>query len=163
MAKRYERVHTVTDCWDQPRGGVASFKGSPHVYQSVFDEAQDEWSDICLLRPIDDETFRLVMEDWQIFLRWQHAFESGQTSLDAHPALPEDRRRHEEINGVLAERLRIDPASAVRARSEFRIALNSRTAGPAAKTWQVHWSVPKARGASRHSSTKQRAIEQGAA
>jgi hypothetical protein len=139
MAKRYERVHTVTDYWDQPRTGVADFHGVPHAYQAVFDEAEDEWSDICLLRPIDDETFHLALEGNEIFERWLHAFHAGRTSLDTHPALPEDRHRHEEISSLLKPRMTIDPDQAIRARVEFRA-----TSGSGANAqWQAHWQVVK--------------------
>jgi len=143
MAKRYERVHTITDYWDQPRGGVADFRGSPHVYRSVFDESGDAWSDVCVLSPVDSETFQLALEDREIFLRWRRAFEGGQTSQNTYPALPHDQRRHEAVKTLLAERLVIDPAKAVRAKSEFRAEPDSDTASPDTKKWQVCWSVLK--------------------
>jgi hypothetical protein len=121
MVERYQKVHMVADSWDGPRAGVADFNGIPHVYQSVFDDERDEWSDLCLLRPIDEDTFQLVMEDWQIWLRWLDAFHAGRTSQDTHPALPEDRTRHDQLTELLSSRLSIDPATAVRARSEFEL------------------------------------------
>jgi hypothetical protein len=42
----------------------------PHAYKSLWDNSEDDWSDAFLLQPIDDETFRLAMEDWDIWNRW---------------------------------------------------------------------------------------------
>ena len=134
--KRYERVYTVTDYGDEPRSGVADVRGAPHAYQSVFDEERDDWSDYYLLRLLDDETFRLAAEDWEIWQRWEVAFHEGRTSLDTHPALPEDQRRHAEIQASLSQWLRIDPSQAVRAKAEF-------LADPDTKGWKVHWRLLK--------------------
>ncbi len=90
----YDKVHTVTDYYDGARAGVADFNGQPHYYECQFDEAKDDWSDVFLLKPIDSETFRLALEDWDIWERWNAAYEDGRVSLDTHPALPEDREKH---------------------------------------------------------------------
>ena len=121
MDAEYETVHTVTRYWDGPRGGVADYQGSPHADEVLFNEKEDDWSSLCLLRPIDQETFRLALEDWRRWLRWRAAYDEGRTSLETHPVLPEDQQRHEEIQPVLEERLTIDPRTAIRARGDFRI------------------------------------------
>ncbi len=96
----HEAVHTVTDYYDSPRRGIADFYGRPHAYQSLWDNFEDDWSDAFLLQPIHDETFRLAMEDWEIWHRWKSAFHSGRTTLETHPALPADRHRHDEVAAV---------------------------------------------------------------
>jgi hypothetical protein len=142
MAKRYEKVHTVSDYWDGPRAGVADFGGTPHAYQSLFDDERDDYSDVWLLRPIDGDTFQLVMEDWDIWLRWLDAFHAGRTSQDTHPALPEDRPRHEQIKASLSDRIAIDPSFAVHATAEF-------SRDPDTKEWRVCWSALKGHTTSR--------------
>lgn len=101
----FERVYTMTDYYDGPRGGIASFRGRPHVYESMFADARDAYSDVFELRPVDDETFRLALEDWEMWLRWEDAFARGATSIETHPALPVDRARHDELAPLLASRL----------------------------------------------------------
>jgi hypothetical protein len=61
MVGNGEVVHTVDDYYDGPRGGIANFHGAPYVFRSVFDYAKDDWDEEFLLKPIDDETFRLAM------------------------------------------------------------------------------------------------------
>jgi hypothetical protein len=117
----YEIVHTMTDYWDGPRGGIAQFQGRPHVYESLFDQAADDWTDVFLLQPINDETLQLALEDWAIWKRWEAAYTAGLTTIETHPALPADRQRHEELQATLSERLRVDPTTAVRARGDFRV------------------------------------------
>jgi len=87
---RFERVHTLTDYYDGPRGGIAEFGGRPHVYTSQYADLRGGF-DVYELRPVDDETFRLAIEDWQIWLRWEDAGLAGEATLETHPALPGDR------------------------------------------------------------------------
>jgi hypothetical protein len=112
-------IHTITDWHDGARRGVADFRGEPHYYESRWDEAADDWSEVYSLSPIDRETFRLAMEGWRIWLRWKAAFDEGRTTPETHPALPEDRARRDEIDAVLAERLVTNPAHHIKATAEF--------------------------------------------
>jgi hypothetical protein len=74
MSGDFETVYTVTDWYDGPREGIADFNGMPHLYQWQFDNAKDDWADTLLLTPVDEETFRLALEDWAIWVRWEQAF-----------------------------------------------------------------------------------------
>lgn len=117
----YETVYTVFDYWDGPRRGLADWGGKPHLYQCVFDEAADDWSNVFLLRAVDARVFKMAMEDWQVWLRWEHAFHEGHTTIETHPALPAERQRHEELKAELDKSLTLDPATAeVKAKTEFR-------------------------------------------
>jgi len=118
---RLEIVHAVTDYWDGPVEGIADFCGRPHRFQCRYDAAAEEYSAVFELRPLDEETFRLALEDWSIWLRWEAAFRRGEATLDSHPALPPDRAHHEELRAKLDERLR-GPAAGevVRAYGHFR-------------------------------------------
>jgi hypothetical protein len=48
---------------------MASFRGLPHAYDWQFDVGEDEFQDVFELRPVDEETFRLALEDRDIWLR----------------------------------------------------------------------------------------------
>jgi hypothetical protein len=118
MAADFETVYTVTDFWDGIRAGIADFNGVPHYYERLDeqrDEQKDDWVDLFLLKRIDQETFRLAMEDWEIWKRW---YISG-CQPKTHPALPEDRARHTEITEILSERLVVTPSLDVKAQAEF--------------------------------------------
>ena len=119
QTSEYEIVHTITDWYDGARGGIADINGAPHYYECRWDDATDDWSEVYLLNRIDQETFRLAMEDWAIWLRWRKAFDEGRTKQETHPALPEDRARHTEIAAILAQRLVIREEALIRAKSEF--------------------------------------------
>jgi hypothetical protein len=116
----FELVHTINDWYDGPRAGVADLNGKPHYYECQFDDVKDDWADLFLLAPIDEETFQLVMEDWAIWLRWDKAFREGKTTQETHPALPEDRERHAELAQILVERLVVSPDTEIKARAEFK-------------------------------------------
>jgi hypothetical protein len=112
----FERVYTMTEYYDGPRGGIASFRGEPHVYTSVDPHGGDLYE----LRAIDEDTLRLALEDWEIWLRWEDAFEAGHTTIETHPALPNERARHDAIQVVLDGRFAVSPGPIIRARGEFR-------------------------------------------
>lgn len=140
MSTEYEPVYTMTDYWDGPRRGIASFKGTPHFYESLFDEAENEGVSTFLLMPINEEIFQLALEDWAIWQRWLQAFQEGRTTRDTHPALPQDRPRHEVIKSVLEERLIIDPATTKRAKANFRVK-EGKLDGAGQKPLEVSWKV----------------------
>jgi len=139
MQNNPETVYTVTDYYDGPRAGIANFQGQPHSYQALWDDDEDDWSDLFLLAPIDTETLQWALEDWDIWTRWQQAFHSGQTTIATHPALPEDHDRHKELITLLQSRLYNDPQSWIRVRGLFTV---QKTPEPATKDfgqWLVHW------------------------
>jgi hypothetical protein len=116
----YEKIYAVFDYYDGIRTGIADFKGAHHYYERPFDEARGDWADYFLLKPIDEETFRLALEDWAIWQRWYAACQARETTVDTHPALPEDRARHEEIQAILKRRLVVNPATDVKAQGDVR-------------------------------------------
>ena len=116
----FETVHTMTDYYDGPRGGVANFRGVPHVYESQFSDSLGNYTDSFHLSPICREVFQLALEDWAIWLRWGGAFKCGDTTHDTHPVLPADRARHDDLDRFLNGKLTIDPNNFVVATAEFR-------------------------------------------
>jgi hypothetical protein len=139
MDEAFELVYTVTDFFDGARGGVADFEGKPHAYRCVFDDTKNNWTDEFLLIPISQETHQLALEDWQIWLRWEEAFKAGEVLMASHPALPQDRVRHEQLKSLLASHLIILPINAHQAEAEFTVSEDK-------KTWFVRWTVRKRAG-----------------
>jgi hypothetical protein len=97
LKPEYESVFTVTDYWDGPRKGIANYQGKPHLYECIFDEAREGYSDLFQLTPIDSETLRLALEDWDIWQRWETAFRLGKVERSTHPALSNESKRHGEL------------------------------------------------------------------
>jgi hypothetical protein len=126
----WERVLTVSDIHDIPRRGVANFRDKPHLYQSQYSDAEDDYTDRFLLMEIESELFQLILEDWAIWLRWRAAFRDGVVSVDSHPALPEERRRHDEIKQIVDSWLSANPAKPILVAGEFR---------RVADAWEVQW------------------------
>ena len=116
----FETVHTMTDYYDGPRGGVADFRGAPHVYESEFSDTLNNYTDSFRLSPISDDLFQLALEDWAIWLRWDAAYKRRDTPQETHPALPAERDRYDELERLLNGRLVIDPTDFVLATAEFR-------------------------------------------
>ena len=134
----WEPVYAVNDFWDGPRGGVACVQGVPHIYQSIFDDSADDYLGSCRVSPIAPDVLALVLEDWQIWLRWSDAFQLGEVTLESHPALPADRPRHDEIQSMLLGRLQVDQANCRTLTAQYRHTGEKRWEG-----WEVAWSAPK--------------------
>ena len=102
----------------EPR--IANYQSCPHLFESEWRDIDSDDTDTFLLSPVDEATFHLALEDWAIWLRLQSTYDQGHVLQDTHPALPEERTRHEELQHLLEERLVVDSASAVRKAAEFR-------------------------------------------
>jgi hypothetical protein len=138
----FEIVHTVTDWYDSPRQGIADYLGQPHLFESDWRDFDGLDEDTFLLMPIDAATFTLALEKWAIWRRWETAFHQDKTTQETHPALPEDRDRHEDLKRLLEGRLTIDPARAVRASAEFRVRKDPDWSGYGWRPLEVQWSDP---------------------
>ncbi|MDQ3366294.1 MAG: hypothetical protein M3680_12790 [Myxococcota bacterium] len=137
--RAFERVYTMTDYYDGPRRGIASFDGRPHAYASVFDHVKDGDAEIYELRAVDEDTFARALEDWAIWLRWDDAFHAGLTTIETHPALPADRARHDALAPVLAASLAALPGPVVQASGVFRPSAGH-THGGGGRWLEVQWS-----------------------
>jgi len=119
MSQQTERVHTMTDFYDGPRAGVADYHGRPHLYESLWHEANQRWADAFALMPISTEDRDLAVERYKIYERWETARRKGLADLDTHPALPPERARFDELERIIAPRLRMDLTRALTALGVF--------------------------------------------
>lgn len=101
MCENMDQIYTVSNYYDGPIEGVTSLNGQPHTYKCLFDENEDEYSKLYSLQLISDECFNLYVEQWNIWLRWEAAFRKGTVASSSHPALPEDKKRNEELNELI--------------------------------------------------------------
>ena len=138
----FEVVYTVTDWNDGPRRGIADYLGKPHLFESDWRGGEDLDAHMFLLMPIDQETLTLALEDWDIWRRWEAAFHQGKTTQEIHPALPEDRSRHEELERLLKGRLVLDPAQAMRRNAEFRVRNDPNWNGHGIHPLECQWTDP---------------------
>lgn len=138
----FEVIHTLPDWYDGPRGGIADYRGQPHLFASEWADLANNYADTYLLSPVDPETFALAVEDWAIWRRWETAFHLGEVSQDTHPALPADRARHVELARLLAGRLAVDPVRAVRKLAEFRPRADPGWSGLGWAPLEVRWFDP---------------------
>jgi hypothetical protein len=138
----FEVVHALLEWYDGPRRGIANYLGEPHLFESEWHDGEDTFADTFLLTPIDVETLALAIEDWAIWLRWETAFHQGRVTRETHPALPEDRPRHDELERRLETRLGIDPAKAFQKAAEFRPRDDPSWSGLGWRPLEVRWYDP---------------------
>lgn len=136
----FERVYTMNDYWDGPLTGIADFRGQPHVYDRPFDEPSDDYVGWFQLRPVDEETLRIALEKWEIWLRWEDAYRAGQVDISTHPALPAERDRHSELNAMYEARVAALPPARLRAHGDFR-AMPGHPDGGRGRWTEVRWRV----------------------
>jgi hypothetical protein len=120
MSTTWDRIYTINDYYDGPERGVADLQGTPRIYQKLFSKEDDEYTNRFLLSKIDLELLALVMENWNIWLRWNAAYRQGKVNVKTHPALPEERQRHEEQSLMIGDRFKPDPETAVVKWARFR-------------------------------------------
>jgi hypothetical protein len=98
----WDRVHTVNDYYDGPRRGIADVDGVPHIYEAEFDYSSDEFGDTYFASPVDENLFALVMEDWEIWLRWDSARKQGDASIEIQHCLgiARDMRLSKSLLGI---------------------------------------------------------------
>lgn len=136
-SERWEKVHTVHDYHDGPVSGVADVGGAPHVFEQIFSEEEDEYSDRYRVMEIDQELYSRIIEAWAIFVRWRAAFDDGKTTVKTHPALPEDRARYLELEQAIGSRKKPHPDQSAVVGARFRRA----DSGPSyvLGQWEVQW------------------------
>lgn len=89
---------------------------------------------------LGDETLRLALEDWEIWLRWLDAYRAGVVAAATHPALPEERARHDQIAPIVTARLAALEGAPIRARAVFRPTPGHPDAG-GGRWMEVKWTV----------------------
>jgi hypothetical protein len=134
-----EAVYSVLDYYDGPRSGIANFQGRPHFYYQPLEQYGGSESNNFLVQPVDEETFRLAMEDWAIWCKWERAFLNGETTEETHPALSEDRARHEELERILSAALRIEPGKALQVKAQFEACRPAEPGLTSTAEWRVLW------------------------
>ena len=77
-------VWTVNDYWDGCVIGVAEFDNRHCIYERIFDEKTDDWSDNYYLTPINKSDFAIIMHDWERWKRWRSDFDKGSNTISSH-------------------------------------------------------------------------------
>lgn len=64
-----EKVITIIDWYDGPLCGLTTFEESICIYERIFDEAGDDWSNEYYLTPIDHDSVKLLLREWNIWCK----------------------------------------------------------------------------------------------
>jgi hypothetical protein len=138
----YETVFTVTDYSGWPRKGIANYQGTPHLFEYVANEAQEQDSKLFRLTPLNPEIFQLAMEDWEIWRRWLVAFYARKADISTRPALAGDSSRHEELQRILGEALIFDPQKTIMRVGRFEVLAEPSIPERVIRQLQVKWIQP---------------------
>ena len=114
-----DQLLTVHDYYDGPRLGIAEWNGVPHIYEAEYDHSTEDYGDTYFLSPIEPELLALVLEDWNIWLRWEAARKRDEVPADPHGVMPVDAERSVVVRKSIGDRLRRDPENRVHLRAVF--------------------------------------------
>jgi hypothetical protein len=100
-----DTIDFILDLWDGPIAGIATCMGQPCHFETVFDEAADEYSNVCRLTPVSETArslARRAAEMWRQAGRLPKgaAWDALRRELDAQ--LAADRARNEPFRAVAA-------------------------------------------------------------
>lgn len=138
-----DTVYTVEDYYDGPREGFATFRGRLHHYRTI--SAADHEPEQFCLTPVEESLLPAILESWDIWRRWQQAFQRAETSVEIHPALPHERERHEQLKDLLATAVQSGASRAFVAEGDFRPAEGDRASAlTEASSLRVTWQVAAA-------------------
>jgi hypothetical protein len=142
LKPEFEQVFTVTDYYDGPRKGIANFLGEPHFYDCIFDETKGNYSNLFRLTSIEEGIFKLAMEDWGIWQRWELAFNTGKTDISTHPALPDETDRHLQLKRILEKALVSEPEKGITKVGQFEPLGGQELPSGVLRPLQVKWTKP---------------------
>ncbi len=136
-----EQVYAELDYYDGPRGGIADVGGIPHRFKSLFNQAEDDYSEIFLIWPIAPEMLLLEVEQWRIFTAWNELYEAGKVGTETHPGRGGLDPRWDELDHLLQASRSEVPADARKMLVEF-VPTGTARYTPDGPAYQARW-MPK--------------------
>ncbi len=105
----WEKVYTVNEFYDCPRLGIADFNDVPHIYEAILNKPEDADENRLYLMNVESDLMELVLEAWDIWIKWKDAYDKGKVTLGSQQALPADQTRHKELKRLIGDRLTAIP------------------------------------------------------
>jgi hypothetical protein len=140
-----EQVHAVWDYYDGPRSGVADYRNLPHYFECGWDAGNSNFGDVFALTTLDEETFSVACEQWEIWRKWELAFHDGRVPLESHPGHGGIDARYDELETILNSRISLIGGPRTFARASFSTALPVEDVPPGMmRTLVVDWSDARA-------------------
>jgi hypothetical protein len=136
-----ERVYVETEWYDGPRAGIADVGGVPHRFKSQFDDTEDDHLGTYLVWPVDARVLALEIEQWQIFVVWNDLYESGASTVAAHPGHGGVSVRWDEIQAHLQTDRANVPADARRAKVRMEHLNQERRYAPSGPGYKLCWHL----------------------
>ena len=64
-----DKVLTINDWWDGPRLGLATFNKEICIFECIFSETEDDYTDLYHLTPIEEKEANLILLDWNMWCK----------------------------------------------------------------------------------------------
>lgn len=118
VADGFERIYVESARYDGPRAGVADVNGRPHYFECRHFDKADE-ADEYYIWPADEQAVAWELEQWAIYVRWDHRYLAGEAGVDSHPGRGGIDARYDELTRLLAP-YRQAPANARKLLAELQ-------------------------------------------
>jgi|GEM_PF-2509180 len=112
-------LYIATDYCEQPRRGIADFNGVPHYFVSLFDNERDDWSEVCMLFPVDHKLFDAALLGWAIERRFLVNMISQDLPYFRLNAMPDEKQRYHNILHYIDSKAVVKPELAILANAKF--------------------------------------------
>jgi hypothetical protein len=116
-----DKVETIFDFWDCPRKGIASYEGNLHLFECVFDEITDEYSNVYRLKIVSSELLQLITEEENLRINWDNKRIKTEEDKATYPILLEDKKRFELITTILETELSINESNSFAKIAKFTL------------------------------------------
>lgn len=136
-----EQVYVERDRYDGPRSGIADIGGMPHRFQSLFDEAENQYLGTFMVWPIAPSVLDLEIKQWRIFVEWNNRFESGEADTESHPGQGGLNARWDELEALLKPDRAMIPSDARQARAELHPIDREARYAASGPDYQLAWAV----------------------
>jgi hypothetical protein len=112
--------------------------GTPHFYR--FDKKEDNYTETFLLKPIDNETFQLVVEQWAIWRKWELAFVRGEISHLSQTAVRSQDPKYSELDAKIKNKIDAISSEPILVLAHFRVRSNQpELQGGMSRELDVRW------------------------
>jgi hypothetical protein len=138
----FEAVLVIVGYWDEPRSGIALFRGDACYFECIFDEELDDYSNHYRLTHVTPATLAIYKEKDEIFRRWRAVFDSGKVDRTSGPALPNEKSRYQALTHALDEKITMEAGEDLITIGEFSPICDPQNPKINSNMkWQVKWSA----------------------
>lgn len=93
-----DKVYCVDNWWDGAiLEGIAKYNNENYHFECIFSDAEDDWSNNYYLTLLNENIFKIAMENWEYWKQWL------QQSVIPHPVKYAKKRKTMSVSEIASE------------------------------------------------------------